>query len=180
MAEIVATPIDVIAKTNTPGGPDKSYVTDTAIAVRANKGGSGNLDITLTSEGFDFPSASTQSFVKTDLSTQAVFEAASVTGSSSLVYGPSSVYNAPSSVTLNGALAVGSKTDITTITSAPFAIQNLLQFTGFGSGKEAYASITTTVTQTPAPAGLFLAAGAVPFLGLLRRRLRAPETTVEA
>jgi hypothetical protein len=36
---------------------------------------------------------------------------------------------------------------------------------------------TSAVVAAPAPAGLALAAGAVPFLGLLRRRLRATPTT---
>jgi hypothetical protein len=43
------------------------------------------------------------------------------------------------------------------------------------------ANITTTSSVVvPAPAGLILAATALPFAGLLRRRLRRPEATTAA
>jgi hypothetical protein len=170
--------IDVTASTNTPGGPTKSFITDTALAVRNKTGAGGGLQITLKSDGFAFPSAGTAVTVRTDLSTKAYFDPAGVTGSSSLLY-TSGSYTTPNTVTLTQAGQSVYREDATTIQSTPFSIANTMAFNGFGKGQTAYTSITTTVTTTepviptPAPAGLILIAGALPFTAILRRMCRS-------
>ena len=61
-----------------------------------------------------------------------------------------------------------------------YSITNVINVSGLGAGQTVgNLSIESTVVA-PAPAGLILAATALPFVGLLRRRLRRPEATTAA
>ncbi|QDU24167.1 hypothetical protein [Urbifossiella limnaea] len=170
--------IDVIASTNTPGGPVSSFVTDTTLAIRNKSAGSGGLSISLKSDGFTFPAAGTDVAVKTDLATKYYFDPAGVVGSSAIVYDGKS-FKTLDTEKLIAAGESTSRVDYMSIKTTPFSIMNTMSFNGFGMGDEAFTSITTTVTSvTPAPAGVVLAASGAPFLGLATwfRRRGKPKT----
>jgi hypothetical protein len=62
-------------------------------------------------------------------------------------------------------------------TDTQFSLNLVTTVTHTGANTSQFDS---SVTSVPAPAGLILAATAVPFLGLLRRRMRKPEVTTAA
>jgi hypothetical protein len=64
-----------------------------------------------------------------------------------------------------------------------FSMTNEIQVSGLAVAVNNLPQIQASVDSTvivPAPAGLILAATALPFVGLLRRRLRKPEATTAA
>lgn len=78
-------------------------------------------------------------------------------------------YSSTASTSLGANTGSYSLTDVVTITGLGFGRDNRLDQGGV--------SALVTPQLVPAPAGLILVAGAVPFLGLLRRRMRAAQPT---
>jgi hypothetical protein len=73
---------------------------------------------------------------------------------------------------------IGSPASFTRSGSSTFTVT---QFIYLDLGANSSADFTgSSVVAAPAPAGLILAASGLPFFGLLRRRLRRPETTTAA
>jgi len=80
-------------------------------------------------------------------------------------------FSAVASTSLNSATGTYSLTNVVTITGLGFGVNNRLDQGGESS--------VVTPLAVPAPAGLILMAGAVPFLALLRRRSRPADRAVE-
>jgi hypothetical protein len=178
--------IEVTATSNAPGGTipgvgEGGYLTQNTFAVRALVAGAASLTIIVSDDRYTIPGAGQASVTNSISSTFLSSGSVSATTTVSPTTGGSFTTAA---ATLTGPFSTQKGADtfgLTTITSTPFTITNTLIISGLLSGPNTGANITTTSTVTaPAPAGLILAATALPFAGLLRRRLRRPEATTVA
>jgi hypothetical protein len=177
--------IDVNAFSNSPGGaiPGSTVgglLTQNTFSVTTTATGASALTIIISDDRFTTPGPGvavvTNSISSTFMTTgtaSATTEVSPTTGGS-FTTGPASV---------SGPL-VGFDGDetggITTITGSPYTITNSLVLSGLTTAGNRANITTTSSVVVPAPAGLILAATALPFAGLLRRRLRRPEATTAA
>jgi hypothetical protein len=88
--------------------------------------------------------------------------------------------NAVTSLSVSGAGSSDSDVVAFNPSNTPYFITQDFGITLAGLNQTFGASASGTITAVPAPAGLILAATALPFVGLLRRRLRKPEATTAA
>jgi len=178
--------VSVNSSTNSPGGiyPGSGgavggFLTQNSFVVTALALGVSPLTIIVSADGFVIPGIS-QAQVSNSISSTALDGNAAATTTVSPTTG-GSFTTGPATLTGPFSGFHGMDTfGLTTITGTPYTITNTLVISNMGSvGNTANITTTSTVTA-PAPAGLILAATGVPFFGLLRRRLRRPETTTAA
>jgi len=188
------------AATSTQNGAvyDSKTVTTGANRVAASNAralSGDNLAVTLTATDYHLPpsqtvmeSRFTGSFDNSAGSTsQAVYS--SIYDRNNTLFGAVTSLIHSDTLTKGGSLPGETDTPITPAGTSQYSITNKLALTniqtsslqtGFTKGLNG-ASVQTTITgpvAAPAPAGLILVAGIVPFIGLLRRRLRAAAPAV--
>jgi len=152
---------------------------NTAITVTTTRTTAANIVIESFYDGFTFAPVGATVNAISSISTTNLPSGTSGTVVSSIdgTVAPPLVLNGP---TFNGSAVVNFDA---LIGNNPFEMGNtmtiagLTKDTGFG---QLNLTATTFATAVPAPAGLILAATALPFVGLLRRRLRRPEATTAA
>jgi hypothetical protein len=170
--------ITVSGFANSPGGLVSLLSNTTIGVVTTGPAAAVTLTITAVVDGFTNIPAATGVHVFTSLS-------------ASILEG-----SATGHTELNGAPVVGSAVaipgpgqddanSIGTIPSNPYDLGNVMvlsldAYTGTTLSQRATVGLDSNLTAVPAPAGLILAATALPFVGLLRRRLRKPEATIAA
>jgi len=175
--------INFTANSTSPGTPSQSFLSSGTISVTALSHDLGTtLHFTVISNGFTngFPGAT--AFYTSSIA------ATLLNGSGT---GFSTINGTQFSSTL-GITGVGSNSESggVVLPSNPYSLGTdmTLVLGDTASGNQAATATFTTqlgdnnghLLFTPAPAGLILAATGVPFLGLLRRRMRRTETTVAA
>jgi len=170
---------------NSPGNIvlNQGVVSSSVITLTNGNSTAGRFSISIFSDGFTIPGAG-QLYLSTIV--------ASVTGLSIADFGAlltqSEVYSTASSATTvstnsNGYYSIGGGFPIQ---SGPVAFtsngtySNELVVDLYVPGSATVKLQIDSVVSAPAPAGLILAATGLPFFGLLRRRLRRPETTTAA
>lgn len=183
--------------TNTPGSPAGGNLSLNGLTVSRNAGSADDLTIALTATGYNLPSLqkTLDSNFAARLNTLAqttpiidfrssyavgnnefggdVNNLATTEGSNFGPVAPQTPFSAVGQSSLNSATGTYTLTNVVTITGLGFGVSNRLDQGG--------SSALVTPLAVPAPAGLILMAGAVPFLALLRRRRARPaDTTVEA
>jgi len=181
--------------TNAPGSPLGGNLSLNGLTVSRNAGSEDDLTIALTSTGYTQPNpqSSLDSNFAARLNTLAqttpiidfrssyaigdnpfgddVSNLATTEGSNFGPVAPQEPFSAVASTGLSGNTSTYSLTNVVTITGLGFGVANRLDQGGSSS--------VVTPLSVPAPAGLILAAGAVPFLALLRRRSKAADATAE-
>jgi len=169
--------ITVIGKNNNTNSSDGGLLSTASIDVKSAGGTLSPKVLTITSSADGFTTNPNPLTVNTTL-------AASLLGGSAT--GTSSINGAV--LAGSGVSIVGATTDNSTVHASPgtpFTLGNEMVIHLAGSTARAgtpLASLTVTsaLVPAPAPAGLMLIAGAVPFIGLLRRVLKRPITASEA
>ena len=171
--------IEVSASTNSPGGFIPGFgpagrISSNTLNVVSN-GSLTTLTIETFSDGFSIFDVNDNVTVLNRLSASALDGGATATGVTELISAT------PSTTPVASLNDVGfNQTSMNAVlNSDPFAIRNTMTLNNLVSNAEQNVTLTSTVV-VPAPAGLILAATALPFVGLLRRRLRRPEATTAA
>jgi len=175
--------INFTASSTSPGTPDQSYLSSGTISVKAINHDTGTtLHFTVSSDGFTNSVPGGTAFYTSTLTASLLN--GSGTGFSTINGGQFSstlaITGAQTSTESGGVLMPGNPyslgTDVTLVLGDTAA-----------NHQAATSSFSTQLGDneghlliTPAPAGLILAASGLPFLGLLRRRLRRAEPTVAA
>jgi len=169
--------IDIRARTNSPGGetllgPNGAELFQNSITVKDSGTGpaSGPLTITIFSDGYQpFGASVSNSTVVNTLAASAVSPGTTVSLSTAVNPGSGTVTTLGAQLT-----AAGEATTYAYPSSLgnPFSVTQVATVTlGPSSGAGATFTGTSTVVA-PAPAGLVMAVTALPFFGLIRRRLR--------
>ncbi|AMV27741.1 hypothetical protein VT84_25290 [Gemmata sp. SH-PL17] len=168
----------------TPGSFSSDLTTNTTLKVFRTGGAiSGPLEITVMEDNLTTPTAGPSGLLNL-LNSLTLLQ---VGGSGSQVSAVTTASNIPagpgdpkstSAVTLS---ALGSGDSDTTFaqTTNPYSLKQVFTVT-LGSGGSANFSGSGSVNAAPAPAGLVMLATALPFAGLLRRRLRKSEVATAA
>jgi hypothetical protein len=183
--------------TNTPGNPLGGNLSLNGLTISRSAGSEDDLTIALTATGYNLPSVQERldSNFGARLNTLAqtipiidfrssfaignnafgadITNEATTEGSNFGPVAPQTPFSAVGQSSLNSNTGTYSLTNVVTITGLGFGVNNRLDQGGVSS--------LVTPQAVPAPAGLVLVAGAVPFLALLRRRRgAAPAATPEA
>jgi len=179
--------IQISASSNSPGSIVDSQVSNTALAITAANGAiaATTLTISVTVDGFTNAASGTAALLNTRGSASKLAGTATGFTTLNLAHVTGSDVNLP-----NGGGFDQTNTGVLT-PSDPYSLGNTMVLSlGAYSGPKDATLANVTIDSTlmgqgnfrlvPAPAGLILAVTAVPFLGLLRRRLRRAETVVAA
>jgi hypothetical protein len=186
--------------TNAPGTPLGGNLSLNALTVTRTAGAEDDLTLSLTATGYTLPSSqrALDSNFSARLNTMAqvtpvvdfrssfaigdnpfggdVSNLATTEGANFGPTAPQEPFGASAHSSLNTNTGTYSLTNVVTITGLAFGVNNRLDQGGV--------STLVTPQPAPAPAGLILVAGALPFLAVLRRRSRSasptPETPVAA
>jgi len=170
--------VTVTGFSNSPGFAD-SQVSNTAIAfTTTGPTAATTFTITAADDRFTNIAAGTLSNVHT------FFAASTLNGTG---VGISNLNGSPvagSAINLAGTSS-GTSDTTATVPTNPYEFGNTMTLNLNASNvttrnRQANVEIDSSIRPVPAPAGLLLAATALPFCGLLRRRLRRPEATTVA
>jgi hypothetical protein len=172
----------IIATSNSPGSPATGgVVTSSVISLQNNGLTAQRIVFTIFSDGFTIPGAGPLAISTVITSLSGLTQADLGTGlTQSQIYstgtGSTSASTDPDAYFQSGLTLV---TGPVGFTSAGTYSNQLVLDLYLDPGDIVFMQVASNVIA-PAPAGLILAATALPFVGLLRRRLRRPETTTAA
>jgi hypothetical protein len=178
--------VGITGSSNTPG-VSSGIISNATLTFN----GTGTVPVTVTtqSNGFSSPVAGPATLSTVLSSSQ--LPGGSLTGSSEVLNG-STVVGATAPIVLNMSntgTAVGQQPGTGSISNktalnipSPYSIENSVIVTGLPSlGEDSFTITSTVSTAAPAPPGLVMLAGALPFAGLLRlRRFRKSEVATVA
>lgn len=170
-------------KTNSPGNTVSGTLSLGNVSV-TNNTGNGSLTFTLTATGYSAPNPQTLLQASDSATSSGSGNSATVTGtayySSTGGTGDESGPNVPlSSFSVNNG-ASGSSNGMIGLGSVPsssYSITDVFSLTNI-VGEVDSAGMAADVYGAPAPGGLLLAATVVPFIGVLRRRMRDRKSVV--
>ena len=173
----------LISTSNSPGSPTAGgLVTSSVISLSNNNATAERITLTFFSDGFAIPGAGPLSLSTVITSLIGDLTPADLGAglTQSQIY---STGSGSTSASTNPAAYFQSGTTLITgpvsFTSTGTYSNQLVLSLYLEAGEDAFLQVGSRVIA-PAPAGLILAATALPFVGLLRRRLRRPETTTAA
>jgi hypothetical protein len=146
--------------TNSPGG-DNAILTNNSITVSG--GGSTPLVMTIVSTGYQSPTG--PGTLITDLGAS-ILPTGTLVASSAIV----GVGTTPDATLTPSNYKNGAETSVEVTLPSSYAVSNTITVSGLTYGKQDSFTLTSTVVA-PAPPGLVMLVGAVPFFGCLRRRL---------
>jgi hypothetical protein len=169
--------VGITATSNSPGGAVGEVANDVlSFQTTSTSVAPATFTITTTADGFSSPASPVA--VTTNLTINSNLEGASITGVSQI----NSTNVAGTSITSVSTPSFYTATNPDLTTSSPYAVGNVLTLVMAGGSFGLDTTIaqvtinTQVVAATPAPPGLVMLAGALPFAGLLRlRRLRKSE-----
>lgn len=181
--------VNINGESNSPGSTFGMLTTNT-VKVKNNSGATRTLVVTFTDDGFTAPGVG-GAYLQQNLtagsnglmpgaSAVVLTEALDVNGNVLATSGDPNNPNSPQAV-VNGATVMGAYVPFTLSASqTPYQIRTTITIT-LAAGAEANFN-TSAIVATPAPSGLVMLAGALPFAGLLRlrRRVAKPEATTAA
>ena len=177
------------ANTNTPtGGFAGQFVVQQNVLVTADTATAGPLTIMTSSDGFISSSPNPLTLQVFNALAESNFDRGVATAITTVTPPGGSSGTTPVATVFGGDIPASSETTTRVVVSSnPFAISNTLTITGLTrlagdpQGPQFNGTVTSTafsVAVVPAPAGLILAATALPLFGLLRRRFGKLTTAV--
>jgi len=170
--------------TNSPGDPNGGWLTITGLNItRAPSGPSADtLKISLTATDYDLPDP--QKVMRTGFTLQAPNASAGSISLTSYYDSTNSLYGTGASNNMTASLPsnVGSTEKFATLGSSTgtYSLTNVIDLSNLNKGGSINQGTITTTVIAPAPPGLVMLVGALPFFGLLRRRLRKNEAATVA
>jgi hypothetical protein len=177
------------AATNTSGTPTLSFVGSSGIA---DGTGAGTIQIVASANGFTQPvsppdlvaisNATFQAQPENTGSFSVSLTSALDTGNALSTTAVGTVIGSDTdSISSTGVVALTDVQNIGSVTTTPYALNFALTATTSNTGRNVIdLDGGLQIRPVPAPAGLILAATALPFVGILRRRLRRPEAATAA
>jgi len=170
--------ISVTSFNNSPGTPGNGTLSSNTIDIKNVTGNTSAQVITITSDAQGFATNPSPLHVNTELT------AGTLLGSANGFTSIEGSHLAGSDVSTSGSLT---SSVLYSPSSTPFTLGNTMKIslnaTNLGTRINttlANVTLDTTLVPAPAPAGLVLLLGAVPFVGLLRRALKRSAPATEA